>query len=414
MSDHREEVVTLHPSEEFERFRELILSDEIEELNGLGQRLEKSQRPEEIGRRLPESFLEAQNHCSDALVESLRSPVENAVVRSIETDRNRMASALFPILGPAIRLYVTELFRGMVDQLNETIKNATSLRQLIWRLEARRAGVPYSEYVILKTLNYRIDGVLLVHPQSGLLMQRVSRGNDGPMEENPELVSSMLIAIRSFARDSFASHSAEPNSNDDANLNRFSFGDYEIFIETGPHAILAAVGSGTPPRDFKHQMGEVLEDLHIEFPKNLREFDGDIGSLEGAGARMEPLLIENKGTAPVKTARWPFFAVVFVLLIGLIAWAVHSSYIKKEWRKGIAALREAPGIEVIEMEQIGRGKKRIHLLQDPTAKDPTGIVKNASKVAKQMEFRISPYLSMEPGICRGEAQKAGFHTKGRP
>ena len=54
---------------------------------------------------------------------------------------------------------MTALFHQLSEDLNDTIRNTTSLERLRWRAEAKLAGKPFSEYLLLKTRDYRVDEI---------------------------------------------------------------------------------------------------------------------------------------------------------------------------------------------------------------------------------------------------------------
>ena len=74
------------------------------------------------------------------------------------------AEALLPALLPAVRIAVSSALRGMVDTLNQVLEQSLSLRSWKWRVEAWRTGKTFAEVVLLRTLVYRVEQLLLVRP----------------------------------------------------------------------------------------------------------------------------------------------------------------------------------------------------------------------------------------------------------
>src|SRR5215469_15908379 len=122
----------------------------------------------------------------------LRPLVENALRRSVRDEPQFWARAISPILGPAIRLAVASALRDMVQTFNRLLENSFSLRSWRWRVEAWRTGKPLAEIVLLRTLVFRVEEVLLVDRNSGLLLASVAA--PGMSTENSDLVSAMLTA----------------------------------------------------------------------------------------------------------------------------------------------------------------------------------------------------------------------------
>src|ERR1035441_10362108 len=98
----------------------------------------------------------------ERLASALRPTVESALRRSIRDEPKRWAEALFPILTPAIRLAVSAALRETVQTLNQLLEHSLSLESWRWRFEAWRTGRRFSEVMLLRTLVYRVEQVLLI------------------------------------------------------------------------------------------------------------------------------------------------------------------------------------------------------------------------------------------------------------
>jgi OOP family OmpA-OmpF porin len=94
--------------------------------------------------------------------------------------------------------------------------------------------------VLKHTLVYQVEHVFLVHRHTGLLIAHVAAEN--AVSQDPQLVSSMLVAIQDFVRDSFSG--AEHQGVDSVQL-----GDLRLWSEPGPFAALVAVIRGDTPSD---------------------------------------------------------------------------------------------------------------------------------------------------------------------
>lgn len=152
----------LQESDKFQALRELLLDAEHRDLEDLRARLYEFEvgSPDRLSRDLAEALRKRAREGDRAfedLVEALQPGTEAAIERSVAVDKSRLAGSLFPIMGPAIRSYVAEFFRNLARDFNETIRNTTSFERLKWRVQARLAGRPFSEYVILKTASYKVE-----------------------------------------------------------------------------------------------------------------------------------------------------------------------------------------------------------------------------------------------------------------
>ncbi|MEO0414033.1 MAG: hypothetical protein AAF226_03660, partial [Verrucomicrobiota bacterium] len=373
------------PMNELETIQKILGGTQAQTLDSVEKRVQEVTDPAYLPRALSQSH-HAQ---SSELVQSLKAPVVDAIKASVREDRKSLSSALFPILGPAVRLYVRDYFRSMVDSLNETLRTATSLKRLRWIAEAKFAGIPYSEYVMMKTLNYQIDKVFLIDPNSGLLFDHAQRVEDP--NEHPELVSGMLVAIRNFVKDSF---SKDPE--DDSELGRFSFGDQDIFLENGPLAIVASVGEGTPPPAYRASMGECIDSIHAEAAEEIEQYTGDNTAIvEKVHHHLESLLVSNNNAQHAeKRNRWPariFLALMAVLFFALLTWALVGII---RTRKALNALRTEPGIEVID-HQKRIGRDTINIIRDPLAKQPDQVLAAAGIPANWCNLNESAFISAE-------------------
>ena len=101
-------------------------------------------------------------------------------------------------MGPVIRKAVAAALQEMVQNLNQVLSEGLSFRSWRWRVQAWRVGKSYAEYVLIKSLQYRVELVLLIHRETGLLLQDVCLPQ--VVREDPELVSAMLTAIYVFHR----------------------------------------------------------------------------------------------------------------------------------------------------------------------------------------------------------------------
>ena len=184
------------------------------------------------------------------LARALTPPLEEAITASVKRNPKPLADALFPVMGPAIRKAVSASLAGMVESLNRTLEQALSRRSIRWRLEAMRTGKSFAEVVLLKTLLYRVEQVFLIDRRSGLLLQHVQAGSG--VVQDADMVSGMLTAIRDFVQDSFKVGEAD-------SLEALKVGELSVWIEPGPHAIVAAVIRGSAPRDFRPTLQDAVE-----------------------------------------------------------------------------------------------------------------------------------------------------------
>ncbi len=222
------------------RLREILVGREQRELEVLRGRLAQvGFTPERLADELPEAIFRRNDRGDRQLAIALAPSVQQALTESVRKNPSSIATAIFPVLGPAIRKAISEALAGLVASVNAGIGQSLSLRGLQWRFEAWRTGVPYAQVVIRHSLLYRVEQVLLIHAETGLLLAHVA-SPDLPTADG-DLISGMLTAIRDFVGDSFS------QERDVGGLTSFKVGELGVTVEPGPQAVLAAVVRGPAP-----------------------------------------------------------------------------------------------------------------------------------------------------------------------
>jgi len=384
------------PAAELERLRELLLGKERQDLGELRRRLDAWKlTPEEVAEQLPEA-IGLRTSQDGSLGRALAPTLEAGISESVQHNPQQIAQAIYPILGPAIRRAISETLSGFVETLNRAIEHSLSWRGLKWRLEALRTGVPYAEIVIKHALVYRVEEVFLIQGESGLPLGHVAL--DDARTEDPDLISGMLTAIQDFVADSFETTRT-------GGLSRFKVGELTVRVESGPRATLAAVVRGQEPPELVARMQAVLETVHLQFRVPLAEFDGDTGPLEPAQPLLAELLETVVATDKPKTGSlapriaWWLLAVVVVLL-AILGVRSHLA-----WRDAVEALRDEPGLTLIEADRSLR-TWRFEGLKDPLARDPIEVLAALGADTERVEARWETYLSFDREMVLARADRA--------
>ena len=192
----------VHPGDlQLEQLRTLLVGREIETLSRLAGMVDDPERlAAVIGNVLPTAIAQA---TSDMRMGHVLAPVmEKAAESSIRNDPKTLINILYPTIVPAIRKSIGETIDETFQRLNQTLKYSLTWRGLKWRWEAWRTGSSFAEVVLKHTLVYQVEHVFLVHRHTGLLIAHVAAEN--AVSQDPQLVSSMLVAIQDFVRDSFS------------------------------------------------------------------------------------------------------------------------------------------------------------------------------------------------------------------
>ena len=163
---------------------------------------------------------------------------------SVARDPSILSNTLFPIIGAAVRKSVAHALRGLVESINQTLERSVSLEAVKWRIEALRTGKPFGEIVLTRSVRYRVEQVFLIHRDTGLLLLHAARADQ--IVQDSELVSGMLTAIQDFIRDSFTGAGGQE-------VETIELDEFNLWVQHGPAAILAAVVSGTPPPELRRK-----------------------------------------------------------------------------------------------------------------------------------------------------------------
>lgn len=382
-------------SAELETLRKLLVGPEQNRIDQLTQELRsRDLSARHIADQLPEAIALSGSR-GEQLGRALGPTIDTALRESIRRDPREVATAIFPVLGPAIRKAIAEAMSGLVRSINSAVEQSLSLKGALWRLEAWRSGVPYAQVVLKHALVYRVEQAFLVHAETGLLLEHVS-APDLELPE-PELVSSMLSAIRDFVHDSF-------RPAEGANLRTFSVGEHTVQVEAGPRALLALVIRGQAHDDVLLRQQDALETIHLEYASQLAEFSGD--PLPFVATRplledcLETVLTTHKSPA-AGTRAWLKWAVPLALvLLAALALYVRSSM---RWNKGLAALSAEPGLVVLNASR-GLGEWQISGLKDPLARDPAAVLGSAGVSTPALTGEWDAYISLDPPIARARAR----------
>ncbi len=97
------------------------------------------------------------------------------------------------------------------------------------------------------------------------------------------MVSAMLGAILDFTGSSF-------DLKDGEGLETIKVGDFSVWIEKGPLAVLAVVVHGSAPDELRMHLREDLESIHEQYAEALESFNGDAEPFRDVHPILESLL----------------------------------------------------------------------------------------------------------------------------
>ncbi len=376
------------PEIKLNELRKMIIGLDTEDLSRLALLVNDPEAfSEEISELLPNSIkkmLDKGNISYSVLIPI----VESALKDSIKRDPHTLSDILFPVMLPAIRKAVAEDIKNMIDSLNTTLENGFSPTRIGWRFTAMFSGMSYAEMVLSHAYVFRVKQVFLIHKQTGLLLQSAS-DSDNAVTKDDDMISSMLSAIKDFVQDSFA-------VDDDNELNTIQVGKFNIWIEQGPGAILAAIVDGDAPSGFRTILKETIEKVHLKQAYDLEKFNGDVDIFEKTKPYLQSCIISEQKK---KKKKKPI--IVIIIFLVLLCLAGYCGYINIERAIRINklehALKAEPGI-VITTDKYMDGKTVFEGLRDPYAVAPNTISKHYNVDTSEVDFELKPYISLEDDL----------------
>jgi len=377
-------------SDSYEELRHLIVGPEQRGIAEIRHRLDDpDRRAGDVSSVLAEAIELRRRGDDAALADALAPTIRETLSDSVRKDPHELADALFPVMGPAIRKSITETLRSMLESFNTALEQSLSWRGIRWRIESLRTGRSFAEIVLMHSLLYRVEQVFLIHRETGLVLNHVVAPSIST--QDPTLVAGMLSAIQQFVQDSFESPREET-------LGSLTVGDLQVWVEQGPHAVLAAVIRGHAPASYRVSLAETLEGLEENFASSLSAFKGDSSPFRATTDRLHSLLETQyrEKHAPSKKPRLAIAAGILVLVL-LLSWVTYVTVQARRWDNFSRSLASHPGIVVTSVDKSG-GRWHVHGFRDPLADNPAGELYREHLAATDAAFDLSPFYSLDSAI----------------
>jgi len=348
---------------------------------------------EAVGQVLPEAMQIASRR-DQRLGRALAPSVETALKESIQRNPIPLADAIFPIIGPAIRRSIAAMFRELTQSINRTLEHSLSLQGLRWRAEAWRTGKPFAEVVMVHTLVYRVEQVLLIHNETSLLLAEAHGAKTEARDADQ--ISAMLAAIQDFMRDSF-------RTEQQAGLSTVEFGELTLWLEHGPRATLVAAIRGHAPESFRPVLQQAVEEIHATLAPALQAFSGDNTPFSKVVPDLQRCLQARQGDGPTtddptrSKSNLKTWVLLGTGLLILALWIGGSWWRSHAWRKFEADLAHTEGVLLTDTSHRG-GVWTFRGMRDPLAASPAEILQRHDLPTNQVRFEFSPFWSLAPEL----------------
>jgi len=375
---------------DLEELKSLLFGAEKQALDSITERVQKPEtRAFDVADVLPEAVHMSHQRGSD-LVTALRDPVGECIKDSFQNDPKEYADALYPVIGPAIRKSIISALRAFAQQINDTVEQSVSAKGIKWRFEAWRAGIPFGEYVVQRTLQYRVEQAYLISRDNGLLIGHAH--HQASRIKDSDAVSAMFTAIQDFIKESFS-----PDRS--GRLETADMGEFTLWAVHGPHALLVCVIRGVPPRALRAELSAILERIHFRYGDAIREYTGDTATMPGVEEDLDECLrFEALRAGETEKRRSKFFVALLVIVAVAVGYFTFQIWQNDQQQQALAAaLSSTPGIYVKDIERDGR-VFAVRGLRDPLAEPLVKIAERAGLSADQVADDLRPFQSLETGI----------------
>lgn len=371
--------------DELEQLRQILLGPERRDLARLKEQVENPLlRAQGVSSVLPQAIVLSAGR-NDQLAKALAPAVDSMLHESVRRNPAVLVDAIFPVMGPAIRKAISEALAKLIQAVSRTMENTFTVRGLRWRFEALRTGRSFAEVVLYHTLVFRVEQIFLIHRQSGLLLQHLQLPHI--VAQDSDMVSGMLTAIQDFVRDSFRVEQGDQ-------LQTMQVGDLNVWIESGPQAILAAVIRGHAPVEFRESLQEAVELIHREQGPELAAFSGDARPFALARTHLEPCLREQfGGEEKPRRSRWRLWLALAAGAALVLLWSALEWRENRRWENYVARVRAVEGLVVTEVDRRG-GKFHLRGLRDPLAADPALLLADSGLDPAAVVSRWEPYQAL--------------------
>ncbi len=240
----------LDEEEKLQLLRDILLIDDREVARAVNQRLdtitELLEKRDKLSEKVDPIIDEKLNAFIAEIPVTLGPTITKALKEQIESSKEQVVEALYPIMGKMIKRYIQNEIQLLSENVNKKVNNAFSFSSIKRRLQARFSGVKESDLVLSELDEPQINEIFVIQKGSGILL-----GNHSATATvDKDMVSGMLTAIKSFVEDAF--------EGGNQNLEAIEYELYKIHIQNFHSYYIAVVASGNYTRTFENKIENKL------------------------------------------------------------------------------------------------------------------------------------------------------------
>ncbi|MEC4804935.1 MAG: OmpA family protein [Jaaginema sp. PMC 1079.18] len=290
-------------------------------------------------------------HDRDTVIAALAPAMGRAIKQQITLERDVMVDAMYPIVGATVTRYLGEA----LQEINEKVSHALSFQGIKRRVVAASQGISTAELILQESLPCQVQAAFLIHKASGLTIADAQRSDTLKLE--PDMISGMLTAIRSFVNDCIAQGETTTE------LNEIEYGDSKILLEVAGYCYLAVIVRGNPPRPFLVKVRKTLSSVIQEYGDAIENYDGDPDTIPSLMRSQITNLLEYLSPKASEAQKSPWLLIgIGVAAIALIAlpwgWWRYRQHLNRQTEVALEqSWYNATDLSVYNLDAAVTGKK---------------------------------------------------------
>ncbi len=342
-------------NKEFEKLRELIVQKEIDQLDDIILRvknIENSQKRDILVKSLSKIIVEILveninndenkiysvvhpfvikglkeelNGTNDEISKILGPLISSSIKEQVHKEKDSIVDALYPIMGNMVSKYVTNAFKNMMVEINYKLQDTLSTEIIQRKIKSKIYKISEAELLIKESNFAKVNSIFLIHKESGMLILDAHREDNKKIDE-PEMVASMLSAIKSFVNDWIS------NQDKMSEVSEIEYGNSSILIESAGSVYLAVVIDGKSDFNLQEEISFTLSKVILNHAIEISEYDGDPETIKSNDIiKILSTLFYNKSKNKNKNKlenKFPIFSTILLIFFILtpLSWSGFNSY----------------------------------------------------------------------------------------
>jgi len=372
---------------DFEKLRKLLVNKEIEQLDNIILRVQKIENHhkkdiliEHLSTLITEilskniknnpqqiysivhpfvikGLKEELTNSSNSEISKVLAPlISSSMKEQVHEQKDSIVDALYPIMGNMISKYVTNAFKEMMVDVNHKLQDTLSSQTIKRKIKSKIYNISEAELILKESNIAKVKSIFLIHKESGMLILDIHRDNNEIDE--PEMVASMLSAIKSFINDWISNHDKM------SEVSEIEYGNSSIIIESAGSSYLAVVMDGKIDFKMQEQISLTLTKIVLNHSAQIANYDGDPDTIEKEKiiSILSTLFITKDKDIPTDN-KFPILSTIILLffLLTPILWNGYSYY-----QEYLIEKKESSILSIIKKDKIKIYDFKIKTLKNTT------------------------------------------------